>query len=723
MTLSTHLSSRYFRYGFLAEAGAALLFFGALSQQTELQQTGAKALVELAAQGYRIPSENDPLRIFPALTNGQFSAQHAGGWRPGTIYLRSQPQSGLSTEVYLRHEIFHEVSHRSCNGRLPLWAEEAAAMQFSGELSAVSPDAAPPATELDGLKAHIQQGAALDSQDRSLLGRLVVNTGWPQTACAQSEPLQALLGTAFAGGDSAYLLMSLVSGRLLTSGGDQHSRMPPGSLLKIPYAAALRTANPSVLAAELAASDTEKLLARRAEFQSEDYRKILAAFQQTALPEWEKPPALQDWRSYLGERNSSGGFTLQASLPELALTLRAALLRQPAYFQGLSLNGVSSNSTLAGQSPADKQLLNQLQALAKTGTVSNANGQAIAGHLLIAWPAKHPVYLALFRQRGVRGAALLSKAARLLKNWQHDYPVNHAAIRVRLLTLTPRNSWEVQADCPELVSPLGRFSLCGQFRIVSTAPGSRSERLVNGIIHTDGENGPAVLETDIDSYVDAVLTAEAQTLTGSAREAMRAVITWNAGHGGQRHPDTHALCDTTHCMVFLGADPHAKPQTGGHSNQALSELLEQLAQKNGLDWLAFSQGGEQTWQQQISGTELRTHFQENRILEIRRERRKQGELFVHLYYADNEETLNCETFRNTLKLPSCPDSIQFLDTQDVWKFQGIGAGHGLGLSLSQAQALAEHGRSAAEIVQDAYGGINLKTTDEPQEHKDTQNPK
>jgi hypothetical protein len=539
-----------------------------------------------------------------------------------------------------------------------------------------------------------------------MLGRLVSQAGWPQTACAQSEKLQAILGSAFASGESAYLLMSLVSGRIMTSGGDQHSRMPPGSLLKIPYAAALRTANPSELAAELAASDTEKLLARRADFQIEDYRAMLSAFQQTALPGRKNPPALQDWRAYLGERESDGSFTLQASLPELALTLRAALLRQPTYFQGLSLNGVSSNSTLAGQSPADKQLLNQLQALPKTGTVSNANGQVLVGHLLLAWPASHPVYLALFRQHGVRGAAILSKAAGLLKNWWHDYPVRDATIRVRLLTLTPRNTWEVQADCPELASPLGRFTLCGQFLIVSTAAGSRSERLVSGVIHADEGSGPAVLETDIDSYVDAVLSAEAQNLTGNAKEAMRAVIAWNAGHGGRRHPDTQSLCDTTHCMVFLGADPRNKPEKGGHSNNALGQLLEQLAQKNGLDWLAFSQGGEQSWQQQISGTELRAHFHENRILEIRRERRKQGELFVHLYYADNEETLSCETFRNTLKLPSCPDNIQFLDAQDVWNFQGIGAGHGLGLSLSQAQALAEHGRTASEILQDAYGGIN-----------------
>jgi SpoIID/LytB domain protein len=89
-------------------------------------------------------------------------------------------------------------------------------------------------------------------------------------------------------------------------------------------------------------------------------------------------------------------------------------------------------------------------------------------------------------------------------------------------------------------------------------------------------------------------------------------------------------------------------------------------------------------------------------LEIRRERRKDQQIFVHLLYADSEETISCEVFRNTLKLPSCPDAISRLAEQQAWSFQGIGVGHGVGLSLLQAQALAEQGYSAKQILQDAY---------------------
>lgn len=688
------------RAGFFLEAGAAILFFGTLAQQPDLQHSGATALAELAARGYQIPGEDDPVRVFPALTGGDFSGRHAGGWRPGGIYLRLQPQGGLNEAVYLRHELFHEASHRSCGGRLPAWAEEAAAMHFSGELAGLEAGSWPAEAELQGLKARIRQGAELDGDNRTLLGRLVVNAGWPGEPCALEPKLSELLGSAFEeAGASGYLLMSLPSGRLLESGGDIDSRLPPGSLLKIPYAAALSQANPEVLAAELAASDTDKLLQRREQFQAERYRLLLSPIREQALAQ--TPDQARDWRSYLGERDAEGSFALQASLPELALTMRAALLAQPAYFQGLTQNGISPNSTLAGQNKADKKLLGQLQALAKTGTVSAGNGQPLAGHLLVAWPAPHPVFLALFRQRGVNGAAVLPKAAALLKTWQNAHPPRFAAVRVRLLTPTDRASWEAQADCPEAAGAQSRFTLCGQFRIVSSARGSRSERVVGGILHQAGD-GPAVLETDVDSYVDAVLAAEAQTLTGSAREAMRAVIAWNGSHGAHRHADSGSLCDTTHCMVFLGELPGDKPHRNGRVDAELLQWLDKLAAEKGLNWLPFANGGDQRWQRQLAAAEVSSRFSESRILDIRRERRKDGELFIHLFYPDNEEPVSCEVFRNTLKLPSCPDVVNAAADRQAWLFQGIGTGHGLGLSIVRAQALADGGRSAEQILRDAY---------------------
>lgn len=695
--------SKRLRALYLFDVGAAILFFGAMTQQVELQQAGADALGELAALGYKTPSENDPVRVFPSLTADGFSGNHAGGWRPGNIYLRQQPRGELSAAVYLRHELFHEASHRSCGGRMPAWAEEAAAMHFSGELAGLDSSAWPDATELLALQSHIGQGAELNSLDRATLGRLVGNAGWPNQPCAAPAKLSQLLGEPFpSNGDSAYLLMSLSSGRILESGGDQISRSPPGSLLKIPYAAALSEANPEVLARELALSDTDRLLRRRDYFAEERYRLLLSPIKQQTLPTQLAAADQQAWRAYLGERTPAGDYALQASLPELALAMRAALLAKPDYFRGLSRNGTLPGSTLAGQHEADKKLLTQMQALAKTGTASTETGQPLVGHLMLAWPATHPVFLALFRQRGVNGATVMNKASRLLKSWQHTHPTRFATVKVSLLTATDRGSWDARAECPELSGEHGHFTICGQFQIVSSARGSRSVRRVSGILRQAREHGPAILETDVDSYVEGVLAAEAQNLSGSARQAMRAVIAWNGSHGSHRHGDSQSLCDTTHCMVFLGESADKNPLGTSRIDLELLELLDKLAIKSGLNWLPFANGGDQRWQRQVANDELRHLFAENQILEIRRERRKDGELFIRLFYSGNEEVIGCEIFRNTLKLPSCPDSITAAGDQR-WEFQGMGAGHGLGLSILRAKALAEGGRTAEQILRDAYG--------------------
>lgn len=686
----------------LYEAGAAILFFGILSQQTDLKQAGTAALAELAVQGYRIPNETAPVRVFPALTEAQFSTRHAGGWRPGSIYLRAEPEGGFDASVYLRHELFHEASFRSCGGRLPAWAEEAAAMRFSGELAGA--ELVPPsAIEMQDFKARVRQSKELDNSDRQLLRRLALNTVWPATPCALPAKLKEQLGSAFdRAGSRAYVLMSLPSARILESSGNLHSRQPPGSLLKIPYVAALRSADPETLGKELATSDTEKLLERREHYQHSYYRLLLSAIKENRLPAPHKPQHPQDWRALLGERSADGNFAVQADLEELALTMRAALLSQPEYFQGLTQNGILQGSTLAGQRAADKKVVRQMQAMVKTGSVSSANGQPQLGHLLVVWPASHPVFLAIFRRQGLRGAAILPWAAGILKKWQDDYPSDLATVRVRLLTLTPRNSWEATAECPELSGPGIRFTLCGQYRIVSAAPGSRSERQLNGVLHESTDHGPVVLETDIADYTDAVMAAEAQNLTGNARSAMRAVIAWNGSHGSHRHTDSDSLCDTTHCMVFLGKPPADKTTGNGKTNNELLKLLDRLAAANNLNWLPFANGGEQRWQRQIPAQTLQTVFKENWILDIRRELRKNGERFVHLYYPEHEETLSCEVFRNAVKLPSCPDLIKPVKDQDTWHFEGIGAGHGLGLSTLKAQAMAEHGYSAELILQDAY---------------------
>jgi hypothetical protein len=331
----------------------------------------------------------------------------------------------------------------------------------------------------------------------------------------------------------------------------------------------------------------------------------------------------------------------------------------------------------------------------------------LIGHLMVAWPADAPVFLAVFRSFGCTGAGNLRRAARLLEEWSSRYPVELGRVRVRLLMLVPRASWEVLDECPSFSTdgPNGwtqRVSTCGRFQILSAARGSRSERFVAGVLQNSPDGQKVVLETDPETYADAVMDSEAQDLQAEARKALRAVIVWNGTHGGVRHADTASLCDSTHCMVFRGSIAEKTPGRSGVTDRTLVHQLSALAAKKGLDWLSFSKGGVEKWEKQVAAAELSALVKEPALLDVRRERTRRGEVMVHLTYPENEETVSCEVFRNRLKLLSCPDMIRYDENRGTWFFAGIGAGHGQGLSVDRARALAETGKSAAAILADAY---------------------
>lgn len=689
----------------LREAGGALLFFGVLAGQPELREVGRTALVELAARGYRVPDAETPMRIFPALTGGDLGGSHAGGWRPGVAYLRERPQGASGASVYLRHELLHEASYRTCGGKLPRWAEEAAAMSFSGELTGSEAAPAPGAEEIERLRAAVHADAPLGSGLVATLAHLVAREGWPEAACAVAPGLRKLLGAPFEqAGGFGHILISLPSGRVLDAGGELNARFPPGSLLKIPYAAALREAPAQALGAELAASDTDALLRRKAAFDPARYRLLAspAGLGFPALPPvaGNEANAAQVWRSLLGERGPDGRYAVEANLPELAAIMRASLLSRPERFAGLARNGETPNSTLANQAPQDRAALRELRALAKTGTASDERGQPSVGHLLAVWPADAPVYLAVFRQRGMAGAAVLRRAAPLLRRWREERPARYGKVRVRVLSLAPRAQWEILDECPAFEAGDTRVSLCGRFRLVSSMRGGRSERIVAGVLREPVAGGPVVLETDGETYADAVVDAEARDLRGAARAALRAAVVWNGAHGAHRHGDTRALCDTTHCMVFLGALP-GRDFPPANADPKLLNLLDELATRRRLDWLPFAKGGAEPWETRIAAQDIGARTGESQVLEVRRERRKNGAIFIHLLYPGAEDALPCEVFRNAMKLSACPDSVS--PAGDGWIFRGVGAGHGLGLSIERAHALSEAGRQAADILRDAYG--------------------
>jgi hypothetical protein len=683
----------------LREATAGLLLFGVLAGRADLEQAGAKALAELSARGYARIDAAAPVRVYPLESDAGAAPAHAGRWRPGVVALRPDPTGGETAAVYLRHELMHEASFRTCRGKLRAWTEEAAAIAFSGETLV------PREVSADAL-AHLRVAArvdAIDAASYATLRALVAMHGWPDAPCAESTTIAALVrardGDA---GALASIVVSVASGRVLETSGDVDAPAPPGSVLKLPFAAALDADDPARLGEALARSDTEALLLRRGGFHLDRFVRLLAP---VAGARRHLPAALDDdtaWRSLLGERRADGGYAVEASLRELALVVRSALLVRPEAFAGLVENGRLSGSTLEKAATDDKERVRRLRALAKTGTVSTAQGEPLGGHLVLAWPAPRPRYVAVLRKGGVRGAGVLAAARDRLERWRDVFSPDDGDVRVRLFTPVDAGAVRLAEPCPGIdvggATP-GHTTTCGELRFTTDAPGARRERIVRGIVERTGER--IVLVTDPESYADGVLDAEAADLHGAARAALRAVVVWDGVHGAGRHPDDHALCDTTHCMVFRGLAPGTVAPHDPAVDPALLRRLDEASRARAEPWLPFSKGGEAPWSRRTAASALARIVHEPLVLAVARERTRTGDVVFHLTYAEGVETLPCDVVRKALALPSCPARV--VRDDDGWIFEGLGEGHGLGLDVARARRLASEGRSALEILEDAYG--------------------
>ncbi len=682
----------------LREATAGLLLAGLLAGRADLERAGATALAELSARGYARIDATAPVRVYPLESGADAEPGHAARWRPGVIALRPDPIGGEPATVYLRHELMHEASFRTCRGRLRAWAEEAAAIAFSGERLVASEVS-------DGALEHLREAARLDAIDAASyasLRALVAVHGWPDAPCAESATIAALVhsGARDAGGLSS-IVVSVASGRVLETSGDVDVPAPPGSVLKMPFAAALDADDVDRLGEELARSDTAALLARRGAFHLDRFVCLLAPVAEVRR---RLPAVLDDgtaWRSLLGERTADGGYAVEATVRELALVVRASLLVRPDAFAGLARNGTLPGSTLEGAEREAKERMRRLGALAKTGTISNARGDPLGGHLVLAWPADRPRYVAVLRKAGIRGAGVLASAGDRVERWRRTFAPENAQVRVRLFTRLAANAATLAEPCPglDVAGPEpGRTTTCGELRFTTDAPGARRERIVHGIVERSADR--IVLVTDAESYADGVLDAEAADLHGAARAALRAVAVWNGTHGADRHPDDRALCDTTHCMVFRGFAPGTVAPRDAPVDPAWLRYLDEAASARAEPWLPFSKGGEAPWSRRLRATVLARIVNEPLVLAVARERTRAGDVVFHLTYAAGVETLSCDVLRKTLALPSCPARVVHED--DGWRFEGIGEGHGLGLDVERARRLGSEGRSVLEILRDAY---------------------
>ncbi len=679
----------------LFEGTSALVMTGILATMPMLKRDGDASLQELASRGYSVPTRETPVSVVP-FEGGL--ASHAAGWRPGVVSLRSEPAGGGSASVYLRHELMHEANHRTCGGSLPAWADEAAAMAFSGEVDD-SVEASLSESDLESVRKAARLRSPLMPHHLRTISRLVARYGWPTSACAVSPEIEKVLVYGAAASDKfSYVLMSYSSGRVLARSGDQRGVYPVGSLMKIPYVASLREPRATVEEDALLASDTDTLARSIGRVDLARYRALV----QGVGGAWYDGLGSG---ALLGERDADGEFPFEFSLSSTARLVRSALAESPGTFSVLRSQGSDARSTLRRAPGSFLALLRELDAGAKTGSVSDSKGEPLVGHLALFWPADAPTLIAVFRKSGVRGASLAELAVPVLKRWREEFRSTEIDVRVSILSQLPRSAWSLRPfegvqGCREVKLPSGKkVTSCGLWTIETAAQRARATRLVAGVISAD----QTMLTTDRETYADAVVASEGDDLPRSARQALRAVVVWNALHGGpdRGHPEDR-LCDTTHCMVFLG---HSMEQNGIFEKvpEKLDREVWSLLQSNGTQqrtWFPFSFGGTSSWERRISGERLALLVREPLVLDVRRELKRTGEVLLRLTYEAGEESVPCDKIMTLLDLPSCPDAVRHADSRH-YVFSGMGRGHGLGLSLERARYLSLQGKSAADILRDA----------------------
>lgn len=720
---------------------AAVLFHGDLNLRDDLKKTAEEAVIELSEKGYTVPTAERPVSIYP-LQSGEASSLHAGGWTPGAIYLRSAPHSTFSEQTYLRHELMHEAVSRSCREKtaLPEWAEEAVAIAFSGEAGKIDPEFSP--QELLSLKKAVRIGASLHSTHRRVLAALVSLHGWPQEPCAVSPIIQKILTNPLEEGgerngdaDLDYVLMHVASGRIFSHQGDTETRRTPiGSLHKIPYVSFLEQKDGDGLGRLLIRSDTNQLELRQSLlFRKELCRLLMFPLRENSVGFTDEANCVSlPSKVLLGESDAQGSTPFHYSLIDAARIVRIALLvkmfQGEGAFYSIPPHSEDRNATLHGASQEFHKELANLNGWAKTGTVSNKIGEPQWGHLVIAWPQRTPMFIALFRSQGVRGASLAERALPLLRSF-HAFAQSGKVASIPVVSSLPKAAYSIEGECrgdsrdftPACALIFGashaRYSWSGNWRVHTSARDARPVRYLRGTL-LDQER---LLLTDPLTYTDAVSESEGGGLPKAALEALRAVVFWNVTRGRARHPLFHRdgwmknfspflpkVCDTTHCMVFMGEieipdefDGRKRGKRYAQPSQHLLTVLDQLDAKRPLSdrgWFEFSTGGNNRWKRSFLLSEVKVKLNLSELSGVKRFRRRDGAVELHIEAPGGDHTISCDDFSLRLDLPSCPSDVSQNVENSTLDLEGVGAGHGRGLSLLEASELARGGATAEEIL-------------------------
>ncbi len=551
-----------------------------------------------------------------------------------------------------------------------------------------------------------------------------------------------------------FLLVDGLAGETLAEEGKPRARFPAGSILKPTLVAAA----PALMEPRAARDAPEWRCpgpARAGE--SFTWQRALAASCNGFFLDFpEAPGAFAGWSEEMD--------TLGVRLPDRALTmaerigLREAVTLSPLEAVRLytwldrkmpfvvdALRQTPANGTLAG-APDAGWFLERGIAL-KTGTVRDVKSAPLHAWIVAVGPrdaSGAPAFVAVLHATSRATGALLPDLKRRLLAALTGL---ESAAEVQILGLVPEAGVGLACDGqaplfvrspagdwrlakPRVVIPPGMLApgttyACAAAALVLTfadgheGHGATIHRNYFGALHVESLPGGAgissvplrersakarrgsrfVLTTSERAYVTSSLLSELPAGHTELLAALALVVRNNRllRRHGDRPP-----CDTTHCNLF-GQDGAASLAARRRAQRAVSALalFEIAPPPGGREWLSFSLGGKGAW------TEARTAAEIADALGLdarptRIARLDAGDIEVTTVFAHR---LPCETLRNQLRLPSCPDASVFAN--DAFTFRGTGEGHGSGLDLTAAAAAAAEGADARALLVSAWPDLRV----------------
>ena len=665
----------------------------------------------------------------------------------GHISLRQSVSGSLSApeRTALRHELGHQFLFLTCGSSTSdQLFHEAFALATSGELIAWKEG---DYQSLSQAAATLQFAKSLDTQSaRNALARLLAEStkaehSLPEVlraglaACDGKTRWPSLTVEALAkltvDGDLAVVAMSRHTGEVLWSSGDIQKARPFGSTLK-PFVLAGAASTPVLMPV---ARDPEWACGEIAPTGMNGSQAVLRSCNGYFLDWAKSSPGVERFGSWGTVLQSMGlerlptdmseaiGLRTTLSLTPLSLAAAYRLLAEarPDLVETMKRNSTEGTLAALPESP----LLSGVAL--KTGTVRDGSLRATMGWIVAITPDAVIVHVQPERAPKQFVSTLIEELTRARSLAGRDaveaqvFGLLHSSVvKVRC----GRGGFAIAEGAPSPLtisfSPLNQ--LLGQGRLVCLgAPfearldSTSSTRLYAGVFRhdapapyvpnpnqtvTDRERraragSEVIFRTSRLSYVAGVLEAEDASITGEARAALARVISHNVDTH-DRH-GSRPVCDTTHCQTFKGS---AAPRQGDAQSLARPELIAK-------EWLPFSRGGSEAWQQTRSRREIdrALGFSWSTVTGFRQN--MPGTFSISRTVIDEgvpsevTEELPCEKLRGPLKLPSCPGSATLNGPSDV-TFSGEGQGHGLGLDVEAAKRSK---LSQDEILRTTFGSL------------------